>query len=166
MSLGYQGQNLAATDMTLIDAGRDFTYPLIFSSNGQAAASSAAVNVGGPGSVDILAGRTINLGFATGVTSTGNTKNGNLTAGGASITMIPGLGQQLDYADFLTNIIEPSSNYEAQLVTYVESITGQTGSDRAVRSSGECRACGYRSECVVQSEHGAGTGIHRQGFLQ
>ncbi|HEV2702235.1 MAG TPA: filamentous hemagglutinin N-terminal domain-containing protein, partial [Steroidobacteraceae bacterium] len=126
-NLMYHGENLAANDMTLISAGRDISYPLFYGVSGIAVSGSSLISVGGPGSLDLLAGRNINLGFDNGVITTGNTTNGNLAPGGASINMIMGLGQQPDYGDFLTKVIEPSTSYSQQLVSYVESITGQTG---------------------------------------
>ncbi len=126
-NLTYHGENLAANDTTLISAGRDITYPLIYGVSGIAASGSDLISVGGPGSLDLIAGRSINLGFDDGVITTGNTTNANLAPGGAFINMIAGLGQQPDYSDFLTKVIEPSTTYTQQLVTYVGSITGQTG---------------------------------------
>ncbi len=128
VNLDYQGENLNANQLTLIYAGQDFTDPLVFYSNGAAIIPTDIVNVGGPGSLDILAGQDIDLGFSFGVTTSGNLENGSLPAGqGANITMIAGLGQSPDYAHFLQTIVEPSVTYQQQLVSYVESITGQSG---------------------------------------
>jgi hypothetical protein len=119
-NLYYFGQNLNASDLTLIDAGRNFTDSLT--------QQVGQVRVGGPGRLDILAGGNINLGLSTGVTTTGNLLNGNLsTTTGADITMIAGLGASPDYSQFLQQIIEPSSTYQQQLVSFVESLTGQSG---------------------------------------
>jgi hypothetical protein len=124
VDLYYQGQNLQSSDVTLIDAGRDFTDPPTFASNGSAATPNVVINVGGPGSLDILAGRNINLGFSIGVTTSGNLYNPTLPAAGADITMMAGLGQSPDYSGFLQKIIEPSASHQQQLVSYVESLTG------------------------------------------
>lgn len=127
VALQYQGQNLNTGDLTLIYAGRDFINPTTFNATGNAPTSTGGVQLGGPGSLDILAGRNIDLGFSSGVTTVGDLANANLsTATGASITMMAGLGQNPDYSAFFTQIIEPSATYQAQLVTYVESLTGQS----------------------------------------
>ena len=127
VSLNYVGQNLNANDLTLISAGRDFVDPVTFNSTGGPIASDALVQVGGPGSLDILAGRNLNLGFSGGVTTIGDLRNPNLaTSAGASITMAAGLGQSPDYTGFYQQIIVPSTTYQQQLVTYVESLTGQS----------------------------------------
>lgn len=128
IGLAYDGQNLNPNDLTLVYAGRNFTEPLAFAPNGNAETTTGVVQVGGPGRLDLLAGGTINLGFSVGVTTVGNLHNPNLeTASGASITMMAGFGQTPSYANFLTSIVEPSSTYQQQLVSYVESITGETG---------------------------------------
>jgi filamentous hemagglutinin len=127
VNLQYNGQNLNATDLTLISAGRDFIDPPAIGQNGQVSTSaSGVVVVGGPGRLDILAGRDINLGFSVGVITQGNLKNPNLsTPSGADITMLAGLGQNPDYTTFFQKIIEPSAAYQEELVSYVDMLTGQ-----------------------------------------
>jgi filamentous hemagglutinin family protein len=128
INLQYVGQNLSGTDLTLISAGRDFVDAPQLATSGLVNTNVASVvSLGGPGQLDILAGRNIDLGFGVGVTTDGSLRNPNLpTANGAGITMLAGLGQGADYAGFLTKIIEPSSSYQQQLVSYVESLNGQT----------------------------------------
>ncbi len=124
-NLTYTGQNLNPQDLTLISAGRDFIN-----------ATGGAVSVGGPGSLDILAGRNIDLGFSQGVVTTGNLLNANLpTAQGADITMVTGLGTTPTYANFVSKIIDTSSTYENALVDYVESVQGTNGLSMAAAES-------------------------------
>jgi hypothetical protein len=124
-NLEYTGQNLHPQDLTLISAGRDFNN-----------ATQGAVSLGGPGSLDILAGRNIDLGFSQGVVTTGNLLNANLpTAQGADITMITGLGTTPTYANFVSKIIDTSSTYENDLVDYVESVQGTSGLSVAAAES-------------------------------
>jgi filamentous hemagglutinin family protein len=127
VSLQYSGQNLNPNDITLISAGRDFIDPPQYSADGLVNTSvSGVVTLGGPGQLDILAGRNINLGFSEGVITDGKLLNPNLpTSAGASVTMMAGLGQTVDYQGFLQTVIEPSATYQQQLVSYVESLTGQ-----------------------------------------
>jgi len=128
VNLQYNGQNLNPNDITLISAGRDFTNPPQDNPQGLVQTGvTGVVSVGGPGQLDILAGRDINLGFSEGVITDGNLKNPNLpTSAGASVTLMAGLGQTVDYAGFLQSVIEPSATYQQQLVSYVESLTGQS----------------------------------------
>jgi hypothetical protein len=117
--LTYTGQNLNASDQTLLIAGRD----VIFNT------SNGSLSVGGPGQFDVLAGRNVSLGFSqAGIVTTGNLLNANLpTAQGADLTIATGLGSAPDFAGFLTKIIAPSTTYQASLVDYVESLQGSTG---------------------------------------
>jgi filamentous hemagglutinin family protein len=128
LNLEYRGQNLSATDLTVFDAGRDFVDQVAFNAGGGVATSPVSVQLGGPGSLDILAGGNIDLGFSAGVTTVGNLTNPNLaTTVGAQITMLAGLGQNPDYAAFYQQVIEPSAAYQQQLLGYVQSVTGQNG---------------------------------------
>jgi hypothetical protein len=120
VNLVYQGQNIAPTDTTLISAGRDISY---------SSAGRVGISVGGEGSLDVFAGRNIDLGVSPGILTTGNLNNANLpSAIGADLTLAVGYGSQ-GAADslFLKNIIAPSPAYQAQLIDYVESQTGDTG---------------------------------------
>jgi filamentous hemagglutinin len=120
LNLVYSGQNIAATDTTLITAGRD----IIYSTPGR-----VGITVGGEGSLDIFAGRNIDLGVSPGITTTGNLENANLpSASGADLTVAVGYGSGgADYSSFLKDIIASSLSYQAQLTAYVESQTGQAG---------------------------------------
>ncbi len=117
-NLLFQGQNTATDATTLISAGQNITQ-----------SASGQIQVGGPGSLDVLAGGNINLGLSNGITTVGNLANPNLpTSAGASITVAAGLGAQgIDYTQFLQDIVAPSATYQAELVSYVESESSQTG---------------------------------------
>lgn len=118
--LTYAGQNLNPLDLTVISAGRDFIDSL--------GRPSDVVQVGGPGAVDVVAGRNVDLGFSEGIATIGNLKNPNLaTAQGADLTVVAGLAQAADFGGFLKTIIEPSSVYQQALVNYVEAQTGESG---------------------------------------
>ncbi len=119
MDLAYQGQNLSPGDTTLISAGRDLTYTGTY----------GGIQVGGQGSLDVLSGRNINLGVADGITTNGNLKNVQLpSAAGADLNLMVGYGTQgADYAGFLQKIVVPSKTYQGELVSYAESLTGQSG---------------------------------------
>lgn len=106
VGLFYHGQNLHADDITLIAAGRDFKDPpqLIASTGLINTNVNALIALGGQGSLDILAGRNIDLGFSQGVTTVGALANPNLgpLAHGADINMLAGLGQSPDYTSIQT----------------------------------------------------------------
>ena len=118
VALQYEGQNASAGDATLITAGRDIDQT----------GGSAIIQVAGQGSLDVLAGRNIDLGVSQGITTIGNLKNGNLPSSGADLSVAVGYGSQgADYADFVSDIIAPSSAYQAELIAYVEAQSGESG---------------------------------------
>jgi hypothetical protein len=122
VDLDYVGQNANASDITLISAGRDITNP--------GGANSDGIQLGGPGALDVFAGRNIYLGFSDGIATTGSLVNPNLPSGsGADITVMAGLGspQNADDTNFLQTIVAPSGTYQSELVSYVESENGQNG---------------------------------------
>jgi filamentous hemagglutinin len=122
VDLTFSGQNLNPTDLTLISAGRDVIDPVSLDNTGE------LISVGGPGRVDVIAGRNFNLGLSQGIQTVGNLLNPNLTTTtGADLTIMAGLGQAPDYADFLTKIVATSPANQAQLVAYVEGVTGDSG---------------------------------------
>jgi hypothetical protein len=120
VNLGYSGQNTSATDITLIAAGRDFL---------STGTSAPGVQVGGPGSLDVLTGRNLNLGFGEGIVTVGDLVNANLpTAAGADVNVMVGYGSEgADLSGFLAKIIAPSATYQNELVDYVESLDGASG---------------------------------------
>jgi filamentous hemagglutinin len=118
--LTYAGQNLNPLDLTVLSAGRDFIDSL--------SRVSDVVQLGGPGAVDVVAGRNVDLGLSAGITTIGNLKNPNLAmAQGADLTVVAGLTQAADFSGFLKTIIEPSTVYQQSLVNYVETQTGESG---------------------------------------
>ncbi|HEY0748438.1 MAG TPA: filamentous hemagglutinin family protein, partial [Steroidobacteraceae bacterium] len=101
-------------------AGRDFIDSL--------SSPSDVVQLGGPGALDVVAGRNVDLGFSDGIATIGNLKNPNLAAAqGAALTVVAGLTQAADFGGFLKTIIEPSSVDQQTLVEYVQAQTGESG---------------------------------------
>jgi filamentous hemagglutinin len=121
VNLTFLGQNLNPNDLTLISAGRDVIDPVSLDN------TSELISVGGPGRVDLIAGRNLDLGLSEGLQTTGNLDNPNLpTAGGADLTIMAGLGQAPDYQVFLSKIVAPDAANQAQLVSYVAGLTGES----------------------------------------
>ncbi len=115
----FFGQNINPSDVTSISSGRDFLDSL--------GRTDTVVGLGGPGKFDLSAGRNVNLGFSQGISTSGNLSNPNLPiAAGADVTVIAGTGQAgPDYSDFLSKIVAPNTSYQASLITYIQSLTGQ-----------------------------------------
>jgi hypothetical protein len=106
----FNVQNLKVTDSTSIVAGRDVV--------------NTSVSVSGPGQVVLQAGRNVDLGLGSGVTTTGNLGNPLLPEQGASVTILAGVGQGAIAAQaFIDKYINPavSSSYGADLIAYTGS---------------------------------------------
>jgi len=116
LNLSLRAQNLNPTDLTLISAGRDYLDTTF----------SPSVAVAGPGRAALLAGRNIDLGVSKGIVTTGNLQNANLPSAGSGLTVMAGLGQAPDYAGFLQKIVAPDAYNQAQLVSYVEDLSGRS----------------------------------------
>lgn len=82
--------NTSATDVSLVQAGRDILY--------------GNFNVAGPGSLEISAGRNLLMNDEVAVTSTGAVAAGD-TRSGASIVLQAG-ASQADYSGFLRRYLE------------------------------------------------------------
>jgi filamentous hemagglutinin len=120
-------QNLAATDVSAIIAGRDITYPLNRNADGRIANNEFGdIFVDGPGTLDVWAGRNINLETSNGITSRGNTVNTALSATGADISVETGVGAfgTPDYKSFIAHYLTSASVYAASLIDYMQSRLG------------------------------------------
>jgi filamentous hemagglutinin len=112
------GQNLRASDITRIDAGRDLRYPRTL--------NRREISIGGPGRLDVLAGRDVDLGFSNGISTTGRLLNPSIASeDGADVTVVAGLGRAPDYNGFIDTIVAPSARNLALLVEAIERGTGQ-----------------------------------------
>jgi len=71
--------------------------------------------LGGPGSLVVLAGRDVDLGFSAGITTVGATVNPSLPDTGADISVIAGYGPGLHADNLLTKVVDKSDDYKKAL---------------------------------------------------
>ncbi|KJV06496.1 filamentous haemagglutinin family protein [Methylocucumis oryzae] len=90
-NLSVYGQNLSVADTTTIKAGRDIRFDALLDSDGHVQANDRQIELGGPGNLNIQAGRDVNLGGSAGVNTIGNTKNTVLPSSGAGVDVLVGL---------------------------------------------------------------------------
>ncbi|MBT9538318.1 filamentous haemagglutinin family protein [Thiobacillus sp.] len=136
-NLGFEVQHVAASDTSVIAAGRDFRFD-----SEATRSSNARVRVGGPGSLEVTAGRDIDLGTSIGIVSRGNLDNSALPIGGANIHLAAGVGENgIDYAGTVDRLeaqlalgaVDDTSLWLARWLTGDESLS-ETNALAAVQS--------------------------------
>ncbi len=131
-SLNYTGKNLNPSDVTLIEAGGNVEYSTLTAPpNNDLVFNNIGIDVGGPGYVEVLAGRTIDLGDSNGIQSTANLADSRLAATGASLVVGAGFGtdangemRQPAYQSFINTYLAPGANgspstYAGALISYM-----------------------------------------------
>ena len=97
VSLSLLGQHHEEADLTRVEAGRNLLH-----------VDRGGYVVAGPGTLELRAGRQIDLGASVGVASTGNATNTSLPAQGASVRLAAGLAGTLDVEVFFESYLEPA----------------------------------------------------------
>ncbi len=94
VDLGLDIQHVDASDISRIEAGRDIRFE-----RGESRTPNALIWIGGPGRLEVTAGRDIDLGTSAGIASRGELDNSALPVGGADIHIAAGVGAGgIDYA--------------------------------------------------------------------
>lgn len=115
-------QNLRDSDVTLVKAGRDFTFTPGF--------VTGQMNVGGPGRFDVITGRNLDLGLSAGLTTSGRLLNASLqSATGADINVMVGMGRDVDANAFVDKIIGLSAELREDLREFMVARTGNADLD-------------------------------------
>jgi len=98
--LGILAQHANAGDLSQVVAGRDVVF-----TSGNSRSDNAEIWVGGPGRLEVTAGRNVDLGTSAGIVSRGDLDNAQLPAGGADIDVAAGVGAQgIDYAGAIVRL--------------------------------------------------------------
>lgn len=128
VDLSYKGQNLSTADLTLVSAGRDISYLTTCS-------SGCEIAVGGPGRLDLLAGRNVDLGFSEGVTTDGNIRNANLpTANGSDLTIVTGAAAGPHFGSAIADLISPTDTSKDLAALTALPAAGTSGFSSALAS--------------------------------
>lgn len=125
VDLAFVGQHLYASDLSLIQAGRDLYW--------NPANRVSVVQIGGPGTLEISAGRNLGPllpsgGLASGFLSVGNQYNAYLDRAGANLLIEFGVAPGVAAADFAAKYISPQRTvddvpgYTDELIAFVQQI--------------------------------------------
>ena len=124
-------QNNLATDVSSIEAGANIRYTDAgVNPEGAIMPNPASLQVAGPGRLQLVAGKDIDLGSSGGVRSVGDLYNPYLTPQGADVMVMPGAGNGPDYTAminrYLVNDPTMAAIYVPQLVDYMNARNGAT----------------------------------------
>ena len=97
------GQNVGDDDISRLQAGRDIVFTTRRDTLGRQLANPSSIELGGPGRLELSAGRNIDLGNAIGVVTRGNLNNPFLPERGASLLLLAGTPGP-DYAGFIDHL--------------------------------------------------------------
>ncbi|MHB0986460.1 MAG: filamentous hemagglutinin family protein [Sulfuricella sp.] len=132
------GQNLASTDVTGLTAGRDVLIASTLDAAGNIASNDKkGVTIGGPGRLEVVAGRSVDLGTSDGIVSRGNLDNTALPRGGASIAVSAGVAGEAGYSQFVEKYF--SADERKQVADYVRTTLKQPAltDDEALAAFGD-----------------------------
>ncbi|MFT3735775.1 MAG: filamentous hemagglutinin family protein [Rhodocyclaceae bacterium] len=113
LNLSLIAQNMVATDVTSVSAGRDIRYTMNdwsgYASGNLPTTAQAAITVFGPGLLEVTSGRSIELANSAGIVSKGPGVNSYLPDTGASIRVVAGKPSSIDAAKFAATYLDASS---------------------------------------------------------
>lgn len=113
-------QNLRATDVSVVQAGRDIRFNNARNDKGNLLGNPAHILVSGPGRIDVLAGRDIDLGSSDGIVTIGNGLNPMLPPGGADVVVQAGVPPTANYDAFIRRYLVNGADYRELLVSYMQ----------------------------------------------
>ncbi len=134
-NLKIRGQHVQSLfdETSSVVAGRDIRYTTPRDIAGKVSGNAAGISLGGDGSLEVFAGRHIDLGSSNGIVTDGDLGNTNLTsAAGAAVRVMSGLSGGVDYAGFTTSYFDPAKSvaneagYVASMLAYYQKVTGDS----------------------------------------
>ncbi len=133
VDLDFVNQNLAASDVTRLEAGRDIVFSTTRAEGtNQLVSNQARIETGGPGRLEVIAGRNVELGSSSGILTRGNLNNSALPDAGASLTVRAGSAAVVDADAFLAQFPGMNGGPEAEdFLRLMRAATGEQQLDAA-----------------------------------
>ena len=122
LGLAFSGQNLHATDTTTVMAGRNLLAGLL-----------GDITLAGPGTLEVAAGRQVDLEGSQGISTTGNTRNARLPAQGASVKLSAATSGVLHTAALQASYLQDAGGsarapqYRDMLLSHVRAVLASPG---------------------------------------
>lgn len=120
LNLAVSAQHANADDASLIKAARDIRFSSTRSSIGSLLSNTASIEIGGSGEVLVRAGRDIDLGASNGISTVGDVTNANLPDQGANLTVLAGVGGEIDYANFIEVYLQGQARYVQTVLAFAD----------------------------------------------
>jgi filamentous hemagglutinin family protein len=133
------------SDISIVQAARDVVFPSIRSPLPPGSAppdtairlyrgafvgnSQSVLEVAGPGELQVLSGRDIDLGTSIGIRTVGNINNSALSDDGADLTLVAGLNATPDYAAFIDSYLTDDTEYLDELREFLTRFGVVAGAD-------------------------------------
>ncbi len=117
--LQLSAQNVRDSDVSSIQAGRDIRF------TSAVAIRNEKIEVGGPGQLDVAAGRNIDLGASSGITTIGNLKNPLLADTGAGVSVVAGTKGLPGYQSFLDKYFVQTDDHVNEVAVYMRDLLGE-----------------------------------------
>jgi len=110
LDIRLRTQNINPGDVTRVQAGRDI----------RLSASNQVISVSGPGRLEVLARRNIDLGPSIGIETRGNLTNPVLGDVGADMIIQAGIGNGAQYSSFYETYFGADGDYRSELIGFLE----------------------------------------------
>lgn len=114
-------QNLRPGDVTRIRAGRDVRFTTERGPGNALQGNQGSISLGGPGRLEVIAGRDVDLATSGGIVTRGNLDNPYLPEGGAEIMVLAGVPQTPNRSGFVQTYLRPEAD-SAQSREYREKL--------------------------------------------
>jgi filamentous hemagglutinin family protein len=130
IDVAVQTQHLRDSDLSLLQAGRDVRYTATRDALGRIENNTRGIVVEGPGALQIVAGRDIDFQASQGVLTRGNLDNRFLPAGGASVSLLAGVGDvaSLDTSAAVYEYLLRRPSYADAFLEFVRAAGGTAAS--------------------------------------
>ena len=124
-------QHVSDQDVSSLVAGRDLIYSTSRTEQGSLSTSGRKIEVNGPGRIDAVAGRNVDLGTSDGIRSYGNLYNPALSDRGADIAVLAGTGGAIAIEDFIDGYARyfVADAFASQFRAAIEAVTGGLPAD-------------------------------------
>jgi filamentous hemagglutinin family protein len=93
VNAGLTAEHFSASDVSVLEAANDVRFTSPLNASGGLATNNLGVTLAGPGTLEVSAGRNVDLGTSAGLITSGNLQNARLPSQGARIVVSVGLGR-------------------------------------------------------------------------